>query len=92
MTATDFARSRMVEAARRHAAADRTDPFTYLRALTHIENGVASINRGPNQEYDTPSGPAFYDAEPSKELRKVTGYAGREMVAEIMTFRNVVRP
>jgi hypothetical protein len=83
----------MVEAARRFAQADRSDPFAMRRAMAHIANGVASPSRGGNQEYDVAAGtPSYYDAEPSREMRKALGYGGREFEYDVVSFRNIVRP
>lgn len=32
----------MVDGAKRYAASDRSDPFTFRRAMSHISNGLAS--------------------------------------------------
>lgn len=32
----------MLQSARDYAAGDRSDPFTFARAMTHLHNGIAS--------------------------------------------------
>ena len=86
------ARARMIEGAKKYALADRTDPFAMARMVTHIDNGVAAVHRGPNAEYDLAAGPAFYNAEVYREPRKIVGSDGKEQVFDVMVFRNVVRP
>jgi hypothetical protein len=88
-------RLRMTTAARHYAAADRTDPFAYRRAVAHIANGVASISRPRSERdsgYDLDSGPAFYSAEPQREMRKGIGYGGEEIEYAVTTYKNVVKP
>ena len=94
MTTTphDLAVRRMSEAARRYAAADRTDPFALSRAMSHIACGVASPHRPANKDYDLSAGVGYYDAEPQRELRKATGHDGREIEFDVVVYRNVVRP
>ena len=92
--ANDRSRVRMIEAAKRYAAADRTDPFTFRRAVTHIENGVASATRGENnRDYDMQSnGSAFYDATQRSETKTVTGFGGVAIDAVVLTYSSLVRP
>lgn len=85
-------RARMIDGAKKYALADRTDPFAFRRMVTHIDNGVASVHRGLNKDYDLAAGPAFYNAETYREPRKIVGSDGQEQVFDIMVFRNVVRP
>ena len=58
----DSQRTRMLNGALNYAKADRSDPFAYSRAMSHINSGVASI--GPNGE------DSFYDAEPFADPSK----------------------
>lgn len=46
---------RMIEGARKYAKADRSDPFAFNRAMTHIANGICGFNQNGQD--------AFYDAE-----------------------------
>lgn len=85
-------RARMIQAAKVFAAADRTDPFSMARMVTHIDNGVASIHAPANRDYDIAAGPGFYNAEMHREARKVTGSDGKEMTFDVPVYRNVVRP
>lgn len=74
-------RMRQVEAAKRYAASDRSDPFAYARAMTHLQNGIC---RTPDSQHQA----AIYDAEPFEETRVLPD--GREYHATV--YRNVVRP
>ena len=56
-------RQRMIEGAKRYAAADRSDPFAFNRAMTHINNGVAGLL--PNGE------DGFYNALEGKNIQRV---------------------
>lgn len=86
------ARARMIEGAKKYALADRTDPFAMDRMVAHIDNGVASVHRPANEEYDLASGPAFYSADTYREAHKIVGSDGSEQTYDLMVFRNVVRP
>lgn len=69
------------EAAKRYAAAEKSDPFAYRRAKTHLLNGVASYANANGQ-------PAYYDAEPHTETRLLPN--GTEY--HVTVYRNVHRP
>jgi hypothetical protein len=81
----------MVQGARHYAAADRTDPFAFSRAMSHVKNGVASYRRGDNQDYDISAGPAFYNATPFRDQRAVK-IGDREVKVDSISYRNVTRP
>jgi len=70
-------------AARRYAEADRSDPFAYNRAVTHLQNGVASY--GPKGENN------FYDATEGTETRTVM-VNGREEEYQAVVYINRQRP
>lgn len=60
-------RRRMIEGAGRYAAANRSDPFAYARAMSHTQTGVAGIRvNEANERID-----AFYDAKVGIEKRKL---------------------
>lgn len=86
------AQQRMMQAAERYIAADRTDPFTRARTRTHIQNGVASIHRGDNRDYELSPGPAFYSADSQMVDRKIDMGSGRVSVVPTIMYTNVVRP
>jgi len=69
-----------IDAARRFAAADKSDPFAYGRAMAHLRSGLAG--------YDARGNSCFYDAEEATETRKLPD--GTEYQARV--YRNVVRP
>jgi hypothetical protein len=72
---------RRIEAAKRYAFADRSDPFAFARCMTHISNGIAAhfIQDGKD---------AFYNADAFQETRMLPD--GREYQATV--YRNMVRP
>lgn len=78
---------KLVEAAKRYAAADRSDPFAYRRAITHLSNGVAHWNNGhPKDPKD-----GFYDAEEYQETRTLPPpYSNIEYKAT--AYKNMSRP
>jgi hypothetical protein len=91
-TSLERTQRRMRDGAKLYAASDRSDPFVYARALTHIANGVASVSRPGNQEYAIPQGvPACYSADSHLEERKVA-VGERTVVAQVVVYRNVQRP
>ena len=82
-------RETMTAAARRYAAANKSDPFAYSRAMSHLKHGVASFIRGhsdPAHGLDW-NDSAFYDAQPVAETRKTAD--GAEYT--ITTYRNIKR-
>ncbi len=73
-------KKRIFDGAVRYAGADKSDPFTFGRAMAHIRTGIAGISpRGEDQ---------FYDADPALEER-VTPTGARYMAT---VYRNVRRP
>jgi hypothetical protein len=91
--AKHMARQRMIEGARRYAAADRTDPFAFRRAVSHIDCGLATIARGERSNtFDLVAAqPAYYDADAQREVVKMNG-GGGEIDVERITYKSVVRP
>lgn len=73
-------RRRMLEGARNYAASEKSDPFAYERALTHIVTGVAGL--------DSQGRDAFYQATPYQEER-VTADGTPYMVT---VYKNIERP
>lgn len=49
----------MIEAAKRYALANLSDPFAYARCMTHIKNGIATYS-------DNNGNAGYYDAEEDK--------------------------
>ncbi len=70
---------RLVEAAKRYARADRTDPFAMRRAMVHIKNGVAG-------------GTSTYNAEEFMDERRSAGSGGGEVRYATLAHCSVVRP
>lgn len=69
-----------IEAAKRYAAADRTDPWAFDRAMTHMANGICGFNENGQD--------AFYSADEFVEDRvTVTGIS-----YPVTVYRNIVRP
>ena len=74
---------RMIEAAKRYAAADKSDPFTFARCMAHIRQGLCSICVGEsNAGCD-----GHYDAEVGVETRVTAD--GNEYPA--VAYRNILR-
>lgn len=80
-----YTKQAMIEAAKRFAASDPSDPFAYSRALTHLQNGIASYANGNGQ-------PAFYDAELHHEMRAIKLPDGKTLEWQAEVYRNVIRP
>lgn len=76
---TNLALMRM--AAERYAAAERSDPFAYSRAMRHIQNGIAVYAKEDGSK-------GYYDAEEGTETRTLPD--GREYQATV--YRNIQRP
>lgn len=72
-------------AAHRYALANRSDPFAYRRALTHIRVGIVGMRR------EKPFEPAIYDARAVPTEREY--YIGRERRTFIrLEYQDMVRP
>lgn len=83
----------MTLAAKRYAQADRTDPFAYSRAMSHIKNGVASFSRPVLDERGEPTDEeiaTYYDATGYMEGRSFKRANGE--VYQVQAWRNMVRP
>lgn len=81
----------MVQGAQRYSQADKSDPFAFRRAMTHIKNGIAGFffdNNGNRHD-------AFYNAEEGKEERtlpKGQAFSDGSNKYSVTTYRNMVRP
>ncbi len=91
MNAVELFHQRAIAGARRYAAADRSDPFAFARALTHIRVGIVQPFREEGQDHKTPSGAVMYDATPFTEMREVELTSGKTMVPYTV-YRNITRP
>lgn len=90
-----------VKAAERYAYADRSDPFTFNRAMTHLQSGIAS-HRQDDGDYPRSAGnPAFYNANVVVEETTtedspfaILGDVRKRNVTRFRTIgvRNVMRP
>lgn len=86
-----LSRARMIDGARIYAKSDRTDPFAMARMVTHIDNGVASVHRPANADYELSPGPAYYNAEMHREQHQLK--QGDEVISvDRVVYRNVTRP
>lgn len=91
MQPTKYTLGLMLAGAAAYAAADKSDPFAYKRAVSHSLNGVASMNRTQGNHPDgtlIEYGPAHYNATSHTVTRTLpdgTKYPAIEYV-------NVVRP
>lgn len=73
-------KTRLIEAAKRYAAADRSDPFAFNRAMAHLSNGVCTGDKN------------HYDAELHHELRSIEMPNGHKLEWQAEVYRNLVRP
>jgi hypothetical protein len=74
---------RMIDAAKRYADADKSDPFTFARCMTHIRQGLCTICEGEsNAGCD-----GHYDAEAGVETHVTAD--GNEYLAVV--YRNISR-
>ena len=76
---------KLIDAAKRYAASDPSDPFAYRRALTHLQNGVASYSNTNGQA-------AYYDAELYHEPRSLKMPNGQVLEWQAEVYRNIHRP
>lgn len=79
---THRAHARLVEMALRYSQADRTDPFAFNRAMTHIQNGIATLARQTDGE------PAYYEADAYQE--DAIDFLGRPH--KVTRYKNMKRP
>ena len=75
----------MIEAAKRYAASEKSDPFAYSRALTHLQSGVATFGNNNGAK-------GYYDAEMYMEPRAIQMPNGQTLEWQAEVYRNVVRP
>lgn len=82
---------RMEAGARRYAAADRTDPFVYARALAHMKVGVATVIRRYSSLDDNldKAVTSYYNADPYVYERTVVGV---DDPVPTTGYRSLVRP
>ena len=69
----------MIEGAARYAAAEKSDPFAFARAMTHLNQGLGG--------YDQNGAEAAFDATPEIETRHLPD--GRPYDATV--YRNIKR-
>ena len=75
-------RERMERGARNYALADRSDPFAYSRAMSHIDLGICTDG-------------ATYEATPTQEMRKLpdgNALSNGEAEYAVTVYRDVRRP
>lgn len=81
-------RDKAITSARNYAAADRTDPFTFARCMTHINNGI--VGHRPDKDGHM----AMYSADEFWETRHLeNGYfsdGSREY--QVRGWKNISRP
>lgn len=86
-------RARMIAEGRNYAKSDRTDPFTFNRVMSHIDNGVATYRRDRGREIvEVEQGDAFYKASPYREARTMISYDGKPTTYDVVRYMNVSRP
>ena len=80
-------KQRWTEAAKRYADADRSDPFTFARAMTHIRTGIVGFkDRG---------GEAIYSADEHMETRQLPAgmkFSNGDTEYQVRAYRNITRP
>jgi len=69
-----------------YARADRSDPFAFNRAMSHIRNGIATQELNANKQ------PMCYGADAYQEPREYIGTDGKPVAYAVPQFRNVHRP
>jgi hypothetical protein len=74
----------MTAGAKRFAAFDRSDPFTFNRCQAHIRSGVASIKNLDDQK-------SYYDCDPYQSSREYQTENGAVKYS-VTEYRNLVRP
>lgn len=77
-----------VNGARLYAAADKSDPFAFARAMAHIRSGIVGRSLQDGQH-------VMYNAEVVPETRTLPpGYqfSDGSNTYQVQSFRNVVRP
>ena len=80
-------RNRAIAGAKRFAAADRSDPFAFNRAITHINNGIVSAHGD--------GGDSIYDAEETVETRHLPPgiiLSNGDTSYQVPGFKNIKRP
>lgn len=76
--------ARRVAGARRYAEADRSDPFAFARAMTHLSNGIAAYGKKGEEQ--------FYDAVETQETRVLPAADGKRVEYQATVYTNRVRP
>ena len=80
--------SQRAEDARTYAAADKSDPFAFARAMAHMKNGICGFNQNGQD--------AFYSADEQQETRHLEKIndQGQKYLEEyqVPAYRNRVRP
>lgn len=77
---------KLVDGARNYAAADKSDPFAFARAMTPVNNGIAQIAIGEHGEK-----PLCYEAEQFAETRSYE-MDGRTVEYTVPAYKNIARP
>ena len=83
-------RQRMIDGAKRYAAANKSDPFALGRCMAHINSGVASYYRDGLKSDD--DRPGYYDANEKTEGRKTTRADGTTLEWKATIHRDVAQP
>lgn len=83
-TAAQKLRERHLQGIRNFAAADRSDPFTFQRAMAHLRAGILSNNAAGD--------PAWYNADPFQVERSYIGYDGEPKTYHATEYKNLQRP
>lgn len=79
----------MIQGARRYAQADKSDPFAFSRAMSHINSGVARPSfDGNGNRHD-----AYYDAQEAREKRVSSRpFSDGSTTYDVTVYRDMKRP
>lgn len=90
-------RQEQIDGALAYARADKSDPFAFNRAISHIKNGIASI-RAEKGPWGRKAGEdAYYSADPVRVPRDYVGHPrgahpGEKRQYAVEEYRNIRRP
>lgn len=79
----------MIQGARRYAQADKSDPFAFSRAISHINSGVAR----PSFDQNGHRHDAHYDAQEAQEKRTSSRpFSDGSTEYTVTVYRDMKRP
>lgn len=87
LTNNSYDRTAILAGAERYIRADRTDPFTRDRVMSHIHAGLCN----PTMGKDGNKMPNHYDAKEGRESRSFTRSDGTVVDYEVPSFSDIKR-